>query len=420
MVQVALPAVVNGTSVDTGTPFDEDFRDGCAEAIDDVCHSTTNPLESCNGIQDEVVEARGNASTLKERLDAATDDNGDLLTAAATSPGQYSLSFLQNLIINDLLESWSQGDTAAPDGWELTGAGASIARTGAGLSDTTAPIIGRWLAKVTAGGGATAYLRQKISPAAMMAYLYQLNALNGGGGTLTLALLGQGKTAVLNALRTFILIDSVGETIQASHAGGSALSRLPSLGLSPAWASLLATDNIYVGYKIAAGEVAYCGPMSSFPAPSELTPSVHIPCRVVRKQHVVHFAGNQSTGTRKWAWTPQRPGIITSVQIAVGTAPATTDLVFDLNTWDGAALTTMFATKPKVVAAATFGAAFAPDGTYARKCFTPSFSALAAGGLVTLDCDQIGTGTVGADASVTINYIEFARPWDALFAFDQV
>ncbi len=428
MVAVGLPVVVDGATVDTGTPFDAADREGCEDAINAIAHSTTNPTETPAGIIDEIVELRGSTGSANGRVENVIDSAGNPVSTIVT---RYNLGqlFLKNLIINDLLECWSQGDTSAPDGWELTGAGASIARTGAGLADTRAPLIGRWCAKVTAGGGAAAYLRQKIVPASVMAYLYQLGQFlteaNATGGQYKprLAILGQGWGVTAGDVNVFGLVDSQGETLgYQPHAGGSAWERMPGEGGLPGL--FLVGDNVYVGYKIAAGKSAYCGPMVSTFCPPQLdvqalvTLAIHIPCDVVRDTKEVHFIGSPGTGARKWSWAPRRPGIITDATPYAGTAPGAGGLVFDVNTYDGAAFTTAFTTKPTCANGVSYGPAVAPDGTYARRCFFPKHTAaLAAGALVTVDIDAENSA---ANYGLTIGYLTWQRPFDALFPFDQV
>lgn len=422
MVAVGLPVVVDGVSVDTGTPWDAAWRDGAETAINDKIDSPTNPLETPVSIIDEVVTARGSKDSLGERLDVCLEPDGTPVLDNLTKPHVLSHLFLKNFVINDLLEAWSQGDTSAPDGWELSGAGASIVRTGAGLADTRAPLIGRWCAKVTAGGGAPAYLRQKIVPAAVMAYLYQLQAfLTQDNNAPQFRCLGQAWAIPANIVDVFFLVDSLGEQIgDAGHQGGSDWERLFG---GASILNALAADNVYVGYKIQAGQTAYVGPLCATLCPStggnvELGPRVHIPCEVERGEKAVHFVGSPGTGARKWSWAPRRPGIIIEAVPYAGTAPGAGGLVFDVNTYDGAALTTAFTTKPTCANGVSFGPALAPDGTYARRCFTPKHTAgLAAGALVTVDIDAENSA---ADYGLTIGYLHWVRPFEALWPFNAV
>ncbi len=64
----------------------------------------------------------------------------------------------ENLLADNTFLIWAAGDAAAPSYYTLSGAGASVARSGTGLGDTTRK-WGPYAAKVTAGG-ASAFLQQ--------------------------------------------------------------------------------------------------------------------------------------------------------------------------------------------------------------------------------------------------------------------
>jgi hypothetical protein len=126
----------------------------------------------------------------------------------------------------------------------------------------------------------------------------------------------------------------------------------------------------------------------------------------------IHFAANGNVGvaTNIGRETPARSGIVKDVQCHAKTAPAGQAIIFDVNTWDGASMTSMFSTRPEIAATANDGGA-QPDSTYARRCITAfSGSSRPIGGLLTVDIDQIGTGTVGADVHVDIRVLQYASP----------
>lgn len=378
----------------------------------DTGGSTQSPGESTA----ELRAARGSTGSLSNRLATMIAANGQPGSGVVT-PQMLAHLMGVNLTINDTFDLWLT-DSSAPVGWELTGAGSpTIARTGAGLGDTTAPIIGRWAAKVTADAGGACYLRQKIVPAAAMARLYQLNTLY-NLSTLKLpyvALLGGMKASLAADVSTYVSGVSAGE-VAGAQAGGAGLWSFRGAGVAEF--DCTSTDDLYVGYKVAAGKTVYLSGLSSSLLPYGVTPNMYLPAGARRKRHVIHFAGNQTTGTRKWSWTPDRPGIILSTQLAIGTAPVGSALIVDLNTWDGAALTTMYTTKPQIADGATWGVAAAPDGTYGRRVVRSGFTAITAGSLVTLDIDQVGSGTAGADLTVNINYLEYESPLEAFFDYN--
>jgi hypothetical protein len=113
---------------------------------------------------------------------------------------------------------------------------------------------------------------------------------------------------------------------------------------------------------------------------------------VVRKTLSHFIAGNQSTGTLKFAWLAPQDGYFVDVRTKVGTAPASTALIVDVNK-NGTTIFTSQAARPQIAAAGTSATSGAPAVTSFAKGDTISF-----------DIDQIGTGTVGADLMVLVNY----------------
>lgn len=103
-------------------------------------------------------------------------------------------------------------------------------------------------------------------------------------------------------------------------------------------------------------------------------------------------AGNVSTGTTKYAWTcPYTFGaVILGAYASVGTAPASTSILVDINK-NGTTIFTTQSNRVTIPAAATSGLAAAVQVTD-----------LAQGDRITFDIDQVGTGTVGANLSVSL------------------
>jgi hypothetical protein len=127
----------DGTS---GTVLDKSIFDTIKSEIENVTHSTNNTTIDPNDITDEVVTARGNLTSLEDRIDGVIDSDGALITPASivsTSQLQSAIG-RQNLIRNDTFLSWSQGDAAAPDFYTFVdGGSATIDRAGSGQSDAT-------------------------------------------------------------------------------------------------------------------------------------------------------------------------------------------------------------------------------------------------------------------------------------------
>jgi hypothetical protein len=87
-----------------------------------------------------------------------------------------------------------------------------------------------------------------------------------------------------------------------------------------------------------------------------------------------------------------RPGTLYGFRptAAVGKAPTGADLIFDVNK-NGSTIFTTQANRPKVLAATTVGALAIPD-----------IVAVAAGDVITIDVDQIGSTLAGSLATITM------------------
>jgi hypothetical protein len=307
-----------------------------------------------------------------------------------------------NLLADPTFLIWAAGDAAAPTQWVLSGAGAAVARAGTGLGDTSRK-VGAFTAKVTAGGGAVGVLEQNLLPATM----------DTGFQGITVSMGAWVRATAASAARLRIT-DGVNTSFSSFHTGGGAYEWLTISGHSVNAAATKLTG----GMEVAISQVGYLsGPTFLF---GDIPPARFMPAPVEYLDLFWFIAGNQSTGAQKIAYRPRRPGIVKDVELEVGTPPATQALIVDVNTWDGAAMTSMFATRPQVAAAGALGGA-RPDGTYARRCFSAGFdTATPAGSIITFDIDQVGTGTVGADLSVHIRYLQYARPLEAFLAYNDI
>lgn len=85
--------------------------------------------------------------------------------------------------------------------------------------------------------------------------------------------------------------------------------------------------------------------------------------------------------------------VVQGVRAAIGTAPTGADLIVDLNK-NGASLFTDQTQRPKITATTTLGAKV-----------TPPITALAAGDLLSVDVDQIGSTIAGSDLSVVVDLV---------------
>jgi hypothetical protein len=110
-----------------------------------------------------------------------------------------------------------------------------------------------------------------------------------------------------------------------------------------------------------------------------------------RAFHTYAVTGNFATGTGTLRIPITTAQTVANVRAMCGTAPTTTDVIFDVNK-NGTTIYTTQANRPTITAGTNdSGNTSAPDVT-----------ALAAGDYLTIDIDQVGTGTVGADGTVIV------------------
>ena len=154
----------------TGTKLNKPtFWDVIRDAINSLIHSTTNPTVTPAQTTDEVVTARGSMGSLDGRLDVSLNEDGTPKpNSAYTTLSEYQNGVgARNLVYNGDLDDWTAGVGAAPDGFVLTGVGATIAQ----WSTLGA---GRYAALVTrVGNDATLY--QDVISAADFPYASRLD-----------------------------------------------------------------------------------------------------------------------------------------------------------------------------------------------------------------------------------------------------
>ena len=391
----------SGTGRD-GTVFNEAWVDGVIDAINTQVLSATNPTLKPADTIDEVVTARGSKASLDARLDVSINEDGTLKSSSLTSYVTL-VQFLGglggvNLVPNDDFLLWPDGDSSAPDGDTLSGAGATIARCGTGLADTTRK-VGDFCAKITRAAADAKLTRQLLSGASFTRGNYIIGLYACGGMWV--------KCSTPNVARVAIY-DGAGYTYSAYHTGGGTFEFLPVARQINALATELSliecVDNAATNAHFSGRTLMLLDASASLPR--------YVPTPA--QKGTIHFAlsGNLAGTTNAARMTPGRSGIVTDVQLYAKTAPTGQAAIFDLNTWDGAALTSMFSTRPQIAAAGNVGQA-APDTTYARRCLrTQSGSSLVVGGLLSLDVDQVGSGVAGADASIDVRVLQYQTPLD--------
>lgn len=413
MTQIVPPSYSNDAGDgQSGTAMDVAWFDAWAAAINAVVHSATNPTIAGKDVIDEVKNARGSLANLDTRLDVSLNEDGTLKTQAnlVTTAQAKTMVGAVNFIPNGDFLIWSQGDSAAPDYWVLSGAGATIARTGTGLGDTQRAKYGDFAVKLTYGSAA-AKLTQTLLSVADFARADGLKNRKVSFGVWA-------KTSIANHA-SIVVDDGITQTrggVSGNgtyHSGGGSLEWLYVTHTMSASATKL---TVYV--ETAAAGSAYFGDVCGFL--SEIPPADFTPCPMRRGQHVFFLSGNLVAAVDQANYFPEAAGIVTDVSVIMKTAPTGADAIFDVNTWDGAAYTSMYTAggRPKVTAASSIGSGFVPDTTYARRCFAPLFSSHSAGTDVDLDVDQIGSGTPGANAYVFVRFRQYVRMLESLLAWN--
>lgn len=399
---VTEPTLDDGTGR-TGTRI-ETFWPELIAALDAELGSETNPTEVTADIIDEVVALRGSTADADTRMSAEHNADGTHILDSGTLATLITETQLLggiggvNLLVNDDKQVWTAGDSAAPTGFTLGGAAATVVRCGTSLADTTRK-VGDFCAKLTRAG-ADASLTQTVLSSAAFTRAGFLPSLYAVAGKWV-------KCATPNAARIGIY-DGVGTTYSSYHAGDGNwefLTVTRQINVSATQLQLIEqVANTNVAAYFSAGTLMILDGDFDLgryvPNHADIYAAIHF-----------SFGGAVSVLARIAAFQPARMGIVRDVQLNIGTAPTVADLIVDVNTYDGAAQTSMFSTRPQIAAGAYAGSA-QPDGaTYARRCFTGQFGAsLTAGGTITADVDQVGAGVAGADLGIEIRCLQYHDP----------
>lgn len=402
-----MSAIVRPTTVDDtgtgrdGTPIDEAWVTSLCDAIDTEVASATNPTVSPAECIDEVVAARGSKVDLDARLDVSLNEDGTL-KATGVLAGYATVTQLLgglggvNLVRNDDFLNWVDGDAAAPEGYTAAGTGVAVARCGTGLGDTNRK-IGDFCAKLTRGTTDASLAQTILSTTAFTRANFLIGRYAAGGAWV--------KCSTPNIARVAIY-DGAGYEYSSYHTGGGSwewLAVTRQINVAATQLQIIPQcNNSAVG--------AYFDGLSLAIVDSDLDLPHEILCPVV--YGALHFsaAGTVAAATNIHTYQPARAGIVKDVQLYAKTAPTGQALIIDLNTWDGASFTSMFSTRPQLAAAAQYGGA-QPDTTYARRCFRgTSGASVSAGGIISFDVDQVGSGVAGADLRVEARVLQYQSP----------
>lgn len=394
----------SGTGRD-GSPVDVAFIDAIGDAIDGETLSATNPTVTAADTTDEVVLARGTTLTLDTRLDVSLNEDGTLKTQPTLATITQLLGGLGsvNLVQNDDFLVWPDGDAAAPEGYTLAGTGAACARAGTGLGDTSRK-VGDFCAKLTRGTTDLTLVRSILGAAAFARADFLKSRYAAGGAWV--------KCATPNIARVAIY-DGAGTAVSAYHTGGGTWEWLPVTRQINAAATVLQIIPQVNNSAVA----AYFAGLSCAIIDSNLSLPHELPCPLQYGSFHFSVAGAVALASNIHGYEPSRAGIVKDVQLFIKTAPTGQALKVDVNTWDGASLTSMFATVPQIGDGLFRGGA-QPDTTYARRCLRGTSGAtLAAGGEITFDVDQVGSGVAGSDLRVEVRVLQYQSPLERFQTF---
>jgi len=107
-------------------------------------------------------------------------------------------------------------------------------------------------------------------------------------------------------------------------------------------------------------------------------------------EYTFWLSGAQTTGTLKQQFLVCCPGTIIDVRAYITTAPVGSTFIVDVNI-NGTTAFTSQAARPTIA-----------DGGNASTATLPAVTALAVGDRLSIDVDQIGSGTAGSNLSVTV------------------
>lgn len=404
------PVDDSGTGRD-GTRINKAWYDALITVIDGLIHSTTNTAVTPADVIDEVVAARGSTADLDTRIDVEHNEDGThkstgLIATFITETGLMGGLGGVNLIRNDDFQVWPDGDSSAPVFWTLSGAAATVARTGTSLGDTSRK-IGDFAAKVTRAGtncslantllDGTAFTRADFLKQKYLAFGMWV------------------KCSTPNIARIAVA-DGAGTSYSSYHTGGGTwefLAITHQVDSSATEITVSGTVHNSDGNAIFSGATALLLGSDFNIVEYQASPVLY---------GAMHFAlgGDLATGNNQGRVVLARGGIVKDVQCHAKTAPVGADAIFDVNTWDGAAYTSMFqaGSRPTIADGANDGGD-QPDDTYARRCLQGAFgSSPGDSSIMTLDVDQVGSGTAGSDAVVEVRVLQYASPLERFANYD--
>ena len=383
----------SGTKAD-GTIINRALFDLIKASIEGGMFSVTNPSISPANIIDEVVAARGSKATLDTRLDVSINEDGTLkaITGAASVDNIATQLGQPNLMHDSLLMLWAAGDSSAPVGWTLTGAGAAIARTGSGggsyeasaPGDTTKMKYGKFAAKITRGSADAKLTKTVVSTTQFPTGLQGRKV----------SVVVRAKSSIASQA-SFIVDDGVTTTRGGTggnatyHTGGGAEELLYATHTISGSATKLDLQ-----LEVAGSGSAYFGAIAV--VISDVVPKDWFPERWGQLIITQQQRGNCTAANllNEFRYAHQNPAFLVNTLIKCKTAPTTQAIIVRPAKTSA---TYPYSTNPSIAAGATLGAKV-PEGTYANRCFTAT-------DIFVWDVTQCGTGTVGDEITVSFIFL---------------
>jgi hypothetical protein len=364
----------------TGTSFDKTFTDGMKSAIEALVHNTQTGPPDLTGITpadiiDEVVTARGNLTSLEDRLDGVIDSNGALIVPAtiATQANLQSIIGTKNLAKDSLCEYWAEDVASAPVYWEAL-TNATVAISGTGQSAATERKVGDYCIALTWTSG-TGSLDQTIVPSGNSFTRFEVVADEtqkvGFGMWIKTGVASQARVQIYDGVDTTNGTNSVDNAEYHSGSGNwEWISGVHTFNASATEFTLRITIE-------AAGTAYYSGHTVVL---GDFAPLGWIPEDQVHGTVVFKFVGTPVASNNAGFYIFQKPAIVEHIQCFARTAPTTGGVDMDLQkqitgaSWEsilGGAKTDMIAQNDK------YGEDL-PDATqdeYHRRCFVGSQTA---------------------------------------------
>lgn len=407
------PTIVDDDgSLTLGTVINKAVFDAIKASVEDDLFSTVNPAITAEDIIDEVVAARGSVASLDARLDVALNEDGTLKPQAnlVSDSDLFGSIGHGNWVHNDDFLIWAFGDSVAPTAWTLSGV--TCARAGVGLADTNTK-AGSFCAKLTRAGVSGGLTQAVVGTGSMGVGGVYLRGRDMSFGCWV-------YSATAGMVRIY-LNDGVGSTYAEDsdantyHPGDSTWR-----WFSGTHTVALGATTVLIGASLenSNGDAYISG---ATVIPSSVAPSAWVPCNKSNFIVPMYLNGTLSVSTPKLWATFTRPAILTNMWAYVITAPTGADIILDFNNRDGAAYQSMFAgAGSRMTLTPALARGFAtPDGTYRYRCFEPLYAAaLSDAGLLSVDVDQVGSGTAGANLYVFARMLQYDRPQESLLAYN--